>query len=179
MKTRAEYMKEAGSAYLLKQKVKRGELFKIEPGIYSEKEDVPELAVIAFKYPNAVITMRSALYLYKLIDEKPDLYELATSRDAAKISDKRVKQYFESIQILNEGIEMVDYEGYQISVYSKERLLVEVLRYKTKMPHREYKKIVSRYRRLMPYLDVGKVLKYVKEAPKRGKLLDMLDLEIL
>ena len=48
------------------QKIKEGELFKVGKGIYSEKKYVPEIAVFVYKYPNAVVTMKSAFFFHKL-----------------------------------------------------------------------------------------------------------------
>ena len=94
MKSRAECLTEYGSDYMIQQKVNAGELFKVGKAVYSEEKDVPELAVLAFQYPNAVVTMNSAFYLHGLTDVIPEEYDLATDRNAAKIRDKRVKQYF-------------------------------------------------------------------------------------
>ena len=48
------------------KKIEEGELFKIEKGIYSEKQSVPEIAMLVYKYPKAVVTMKSAFSFYGL-----------------------------------------------------------------------------------------------------------------
>ena len=70
MKTRAECLKEYGSDYFIEKKIEEGKLFKIEKGIYSEKRYVPDIAMLGYKYPNAVLTMKSAFYYYGLTDEQ-------------------------------------------------------------------------------------------------------------
>ena len=75
-------------------KIEKGELFKVGKGIYSEKKYVPDIAMFVYKYPYVVVTMRSAFYFYGLTDVIPDKCDLATTRDATKIKDERVKQYF-------------------------------------------------------------------------------------
>lgn len=60
VKTRAECLEKYGSDYFIEKKIEKGELFKIGKGIYSEKRYVPELAMFVYKYPNAVVTMKSA-----------------------------------------------------------------------------------------------------------------------
>ena len=92
MKSRAECLAEYGSDYRIQQKVNAGELFKVGKATYSEKEHVPELAVLSHQFPHAVVTMHNAFYYYGLTDVIPDEYDLATDRDAAKIRDKRVRQ---------------------------------------------------------------------------------------
>ena len=92
-------------------KIEKGELFKVGKGIYSEKKYVPDIAMFVYKYPYVVVTMRSAFYFYGLTDVIPDKCDLATTRDATKIKDERVKQYFISDGFFEEGIETVDYKG--------------------------------------------------------------------
>ena len=76
-----------------------------------------------YKYPNAVVTMKSAFFFHGLTDVIPDECDLATTRDAAKIKDKRVKQYFVSDSFFAEGIEIADYKSYDIRIYNRESML--------------------------------------------------------
>ena len=108
MKSRADCLKEYGSDYMIQQKVDAGALFKIGKGIYSEDKHVPELAVIAYKYPNAVVTMRSAFYMHGLTDVIPDEYDLSTDRNASKIREKNIKQYFVQSDFLEQWTETVE-----------------------------------------------------------------------
>lgn len=179
MMTRGECVEQFGSDYQIRQKVDVGELFKVGKGVYSDNPDVPELAVLSYKYPNAVLTMRNAFYMHGLTDVIPDAYDFATDRDASKISDRRVKQYFIPRDFLNEGVEKVDYKGYEIPMYSKERMLIELLRYKSKLPFDYYKEIILNYRRIMPTLDIQKIQDYALNAPKSNKVMKILQMEVL
>ena len=143
------------------------------------KKHIPEIAIVSFKYPNAVVTMGSAFYLYGLTDVIPDVIDLATPRDAAKIKDKRVKQYFVSEEFFKEGIDHIDHEGYRISVYSKERMLVELLRYKSKLSYDFYKEVVLNYRKILPTLNIQEIQDLALDAPKSAKVLDLLQSEVL
>jgi hypothetical protein len=105
MKTRAECIKKYGSDYFIEKKIEEGKLFKVGKGIYSETKHVPEMAMFVYKYPNAVVTMKSAFFFYGLTDVIPDECDLATTRNAAKIKDERVKQYFVRDDFFEEGIE--------------------------------------------------------------------------
>jgi hypothetical protein len=99
----AESINKYGSKYLVNKAVKTGQLYKQESGIYSDKEYVPAIAVIASKYPDAIFTMNSAFYYYDLTDVIPEKFYLATDRDATKIADKRVVQIFEWKDLLELG----------------------------------------------------------------------------
>ena len=178
MKTRAECLAEYGSDYLIEKKIEKGELFKVGKGIYSEKKYVPEIAVFVYKYPNTVVTMKSAFFFYGLTDVIPEECDLATTRDAAKIKDKRVKQYFIRDDFFEEGIETADYKGYDIRIYNRERMLIELVRYKSKLPFDYYKEIILNYRKLLPQLDVQKIQDYALMAPKSNKVLEILQMEV-
>ena len=178
MKTRTECLKEYGSDYYIEKKVEEGKLFKVGKAIYSEKKHVPEIAMFVYKYPNVVVTMKTAFFFYGLTDVIPDEYDLATTRDATKIKDKRVKQYFISDDFFGEGIEKADYKGYDIRIYNKERMLIELVRYKSKLPFDYYKEIVLNYRKILPQLDIQKIQDYALMAPKSNKVLEILRMEV-
>ena len=178
MMSRAECLKVYGSDYLIDKKIEKGELYKITKGIYSEKKYIPDLAVFSYKYPNAVITMKSAFYFYNLTDVIPDVCDLATSRDAAKIRDKKVKQYFVSDVFFKEGIETVDYKGFDIHIYSKERMLIELVRYKSKLSFDYYKEVILNYRNILPQLNIQEIQDIALMAPKSNKIMETLQLEV-
>lgn len=179
MKTRAECLKKYGSDYFIEKKIEEGKLFKVSKGIYSEKEYVPEIAVFMYKYPNSVLTMKSAFYFHGLTDVIPDECDLATDRDAAKIHDQRVKQYFVQVDFFSKGIEKQNYKGYMINIYNKERMLIELARYKSKLPYDYYKEILLNYRRLLPTLNIQKIQDYALAAPKSNKIMEILQAEVL
>lgn len=179
MKSRADCLNEYGSDYMIQQKVDAGELFKVGKGIYSEDKHVPELAVIAYQYPNAVVTMRNAFYMYGLTDVIPDEYDLSTDRNASKIPGDHIKQYFAPSSFFEQGAETVDYKGYSIRMYSKERMLIELLRYKNKLPFDYYKEVLRGFRQILPQLDMQAIQDYAYEAPRSGKIMETLQTEVL
>ena len=179
LKTRAECLKEYGSDYLIDKRIGEGKLYKIGKGIYSEKKYVPDIILFTYKYPNAVITMKTAFNLYGLTDLVPDECDLATKRNAAKIHNKKVKQYFIPEDFFDEGIEVINYKRYDIHIYNKERMLIELARYKSKLPYDYYKEIVLNYRKILPRLNIQKIQDYALAAPKSNKILDILQTEVL
>ena len=178
MKTRAECLEKYGSDYFIEKKIEAGELFKIGKGIYSDKKLVPEISMFTHKYPNAVVTMKSAFYVHGLTDVIPDKCDLATTRDAAKIKNERVKQYFIQNSFFNEGIETINYKGYETRIYNKERMLIELVRYKSKRPFDYYKEIILNYRKLLPGLDIQKIQDYALMSPKSSKVIEILKMEV-
>ena len=179
LKTRKECLEEYGSDYFIQQKINAGELSRIEKGIFAEDTAVPELALISWKYPKAVITMLSAFYHYGLIDVIPDTVDLATDRDASKISDPRVRQYFVPAESLMVGIATGEERGYTFQIYNRERMLIELLRYKSKLPFDLYKEVLLNYRRIMPQLDIQKIQDYAAAVPKSNMISNALQMEVL
>ena len=179
MMNRRECLEEFGSDYMIRQQVKHGDLFRVGKAVYSREENVPYIAVLSYKYPNAVVTMYSAFYMHRLTDVIPDKYYLATDRNAAKIRESNVKQYFVPKDFFDQGIERIEQKGYNIPIYSKERMLIELLRYKSKLPFDYYKEIIRNYRRIMPRLNIQVIQDLALESPKSNKILETLQLEVL
>jgi len=118
------------SYYNVEKAVNNGELFKIDDGIYSDSEYVNPMIVYSKKYPEAIITLDSAYYYYDLTDVIPQKLFLATDRKARPIKNDGIQQVFVSKDILTQGCVKVDVQGYQVNMYDKERLLVELIRRK-------------------------------------------------
>lgn len=178
MMSREKCIEKFGSDYMIQKEIKDGKLFQVGKAIYSEDENVPYIAVLAFKHPNAIVTMHSAFYLHGLTDVIPDEYDLATDRDASKIRDKNVKQYFLPGDFLMQGVEEIDYKGHRISVYSKERMLIELVRYKSKLPFDYYKEVLLNYRKILPTLNIQLIQDYGLESPKSSKVMETLQMEV-
>ena len=178
MKTRSECLKEYGSDYFINQMVAEGKLFRVDKGIFSEKEHVPELALLSFKYPKAIIMMETAFYLYGLTDEVPDVCSMATKRESAPIADSRVKQIFMLEELLGLGTTTIDYKGYDIQIFDRERMLIELVRYKSKIPFNHYKEILGNYRRILPRLNAEKIRNYAEIVPKSNKVIRTLRAEV-
>ena len=168
-----------GSKYLLSKAVESREIFRLDRGVYSDEEYVSEQQIIAFKYPDAVLTMNSAFYYYDLTDVIPEKYYLATDRDSTKISDTRVIQVFERCDLLMMGATLIEYKGYKINIYSKERLLIELLRHKSKIPFDYYKEVILSYREIIHDLDIRVIQDYADAIPKSAKILRLLQSEVL
>ena len=174
-----ESINKYGSKYLLKKAVQSGEFYQQDKGIYSDEQYVSDEYIIAAKYPKAIYTMQSAFYHYNLTDVIPEKYYLATDRDAAKIPDSRVVQIFEKKDLLMLGATIDIRNGFTINIYNRERLLVELLRHKSKLPFSYYKEVLLSYRDIIHELDIRAIQDYAAEVPKTSKIMETLRLEVL
>lgn len=173
-----ECLKQYGTDYQIKKATANGEIFKIEKGIYSDQKFVPEISVITKKYPKAILTMNTAFYYYAVTDVIPDQYYLVTDKNDAKIRDERVIQIFESQELLKIGVTEIERQGIPIRIYDKERMLIELIRRKNKLPYDYYKEIIHQYRKLIFELDVERVQEYAAMFPKSGMITETLQTEV-
>lgn len=168
-----------GSDRKLKQAIGDGQIFKIEKGIYSDNEYVPELSVISMKYPNVIFTLNSAFYYHGLTDVIPNFYYLAAPKNRKRIKDKRVKQIYENSKELYLGAVSMEYNNTSIKIYNKERMLVELIRNKNMLPFDYYKEIIINYRRIIEKLDIQLIQEYVYALPKTSMIMEVLEMEVL
>ena len=151
----ADCITKYGNAYQLNKALEDGLVFKLEDGIYSDSEYESEVAIISKKYPDGIFTGEYAFYVYGLTDLIPEKYTLATKAKATPLVDGRIEQIYTRDDLLNIGVIQMEVDGATIPIYDKERMLVELLRNKNKMPKDLYKEIIGNYRRIIESLEVG------------------------
>ena len=168
-----------GSYYAISKEVAAGRLVKIERGIYSDsKAYVSGESIVQKKYPDAVFTMESAFFYHRLTDVVPDTYSLATPARTTAIADRRVKQYFVPAGTIEIGRIEMAIAGSKIAVYDLERMLIELMRYRKKLPYDYYKEVLGNYRSNIDRLYPAKLDDYLAAFPKRDAISRFLDLEV-
>ncbi len=165
--------------YQIRRALTSGELKKLEPGIYSDSDFEVGSAIISKKYPHAVFTMKSAFYYLGLTDTIPEKYYLATDKDATKIRDKRVVQIFDNYNTLELGMITHDADGIDVRMYGYERMLLELLRNKKRLPFDYYKEIILNYRRKIEKMDLDMIQEMAEFLPKSDMIMETLQMEVL
>ena len=168
-----------GSDYRIKKEISNGDLFVVEKGIYSTERHAPEIDVIMSKYPKTVCTGNSALFYHSLTDVIPDYYYLASRRTDTRIRDPRVVQSFLKDDIFEAGITEVKYNNSVVRVYDRERLLIEMIRFRSKVPLDYYKEIINNYRDIAFELDFGLVEEYAALFKNSATLMRTVQMEVL
>ena len=177
--SRQECLSRYGSDYFIEQRIAAGDLFRLGNGVFAEQKHVPENAIISHRYPHGVITLLSAFYHYGLTDVIPDACDLATGRNAAKIHDARVRQVFVPDDILYLGAITDQEHDYPIRIYNRERLLIELLRYKNKLPFDLYKEVLLGFRKIITQLNMQGIQDYAMAVPKQKMVMEALQMEVL
>ncbi len=70
-------------------------------------------------------------------------------------------------------------EECSIRIYSRERLLVELIRHKKKIPFDYYKELMRNYREIIYDLDIPAIEEYAYRVPKTSMIMETLRLEVL
>lgn len=161
-----ECLEKYGNAYQINKVIEEGSLYKLEEGIYADNQYESEVAILSKKYPHAVFSGVFAFYVHGLTDYVPESYDLATKSKAAPISDKRVKQIYIKDDLLMTGTTTMTVEGVDILVYDKERMLIELLRNKNKLPRDFYKEVIGQYRKIIETLEIWRIQEYIEKFPK-------------
>lgn len=177
--TTSECLAEYGNFYRIAQAVRRGALYKVAHGIYSDSRRHRDVEALLMKYPASVVTMLSAYYYYGLTDNVPDKIHLAVERDGTKIRDANVVQYFVPKGTGSIGVVNVELHGMALRIFDKERLLIETVRMRTKMPLDLYHEVVGSYRREADALYPAKMEDYLDAFPKRNVIFDAIRKEVL
>lgn len=141
--------------------------------------DVPEIALISAKYPNAIIAGEYAFYYHGFTDVIPEKYSMATKSKAAKFSEPRVFQIYVRDDLLELGAQTQSVDGYEFRIYDRERMLIELLRNKNTMPYDLYKEILLKYRGLVNSLELWRIQEYAEKFPKSKMIKKALDKEVL
>lgn len=157
-----ELLKSGLTRYEIEKKVKLKELYKTSHGIYSDEMEPHELEIIFKRFPNAVLTLNSAFFYHNLTDKIPEFYYIATRRDENKINFVEVKQIFMKKEYLDIGLTTICIDNIKVPIYDKERLLIELIRYKTKLSYELYKEVINNYRKIKNDLEFIKLHKYAQ-----------------
>ena len=174
-----EIIKKYGNWYKLKKAIEKEEIFKIDNGLYSTTKSVKEIDIIVKKYNNPIFTFKSAFYYYGISDVIPDNYYIASSKNGAKYNDPSIKQFFMDNDILYLGVTSFEYLGTKINIYSKERLLIELIRYKHDIAYDYYKEVINYYRKNVNEINFQEVIDILKDFPKKDMILKTIQEEVL
>lgn len=174
-----ECIKRYGTDYKIKKEIQAGRLFRNNNGLYSDEPYCSDLALITAKYSRAIFTGESAYYYYGLTDVIPDCFHLATLRSDSRIKDISVHQHFINEELFEVGKTTMTYHGTKIQIYSRERLLVDLMRQKNKLAYDYYKEIISSYRRIVDELDFFLIEECTSKLRNGESIFKAIELEVL
>lgn len=160
----------------IQQLLNEGYITKIKTGCYrwAYSDTTDEVQLIRKLFPDGVLCMESALYLYGYLDERPQLWHLAVSKDSGKsrfqIEFPQVKPHYIQSGILKLGVSRESVDGCAIQVYNRERTICDCIRFRHKMDEELFKKAIKAYTadpkrsvlQLLSYAEPLRVKKYTQ-----------------
>lgn len=170
--TAKELIAQGETEYSIRKKVTQGDLFLVERGIYAdEASPLIDEVYICKKYPKAVLTGFSAYYLYDLTDSIPDKFYFATEQHSFPIRRKDVVQSYQESSIFPTGIRQMTVDGGVVNIYGLERMLIETIRLRERMPADLYYEVIDSFRKRKADLDFFTLTEYTKRFKNGDALL--------
>lgn len=173
-----ELKEKLGSDYKIKKAVNNGVVYKIESGIYSDKENNHYLEIFTKKYPNAIISGDSAYYYHNLTDVIPNRIFMTTDRTSGRFNDEHIIQSYSIDNYFNLGRTTIEFEGVKINIYDKERMLIEIVKNKNVTSYDYYKEIIENYRKIKNDLDIYKLQEYANIYSNGEKIMSLIQDEV-
>ena len=163
----------------LRALMKEGLISKIHRGYYEWISDgiISDAVIINKLFPDAVVFLLSALYIYEYTDTTPNYWHLAVVKDSRKtrfnIKYPKIHPYFINENYMDIGISKESFEGHDISIFNRDRTICDVVRYSNKLN----KEIVNQA--LQSYINdnrknTSNLIKYAKAMRAETKVKTML-----
>jgi len=123
----------------------------------------PDLLTVAKKVPHAVFCLLTALSFHRLTTQVPHAVEVAISRTARvpRLDHPPLKVFRFSSEPLKAGIETHILDGVPIRVYSREKTLADIFKYRNKAGLDVALEAIQAYRS-QPKRDLQAILKFAR-----------------
>lgn len=177
--TTAEFQKAGYHHKYLKELMDKGIIRKIKRGYYEwqYEELISDTTIITRLFPDAVIYLLSALYIYDFTDRTPNEWYLAvvrgSSRPRFEIEYPKVKPYYIHEKYMNIGKTKYTYEGQEINIFDKNRTICDVIRNSNKMDKEIVNQAIKSYIN-DPKKNFSKLLEYAKKMRAENKVRTMM-----
>jgi len=132
--------------------VKQRSLERVAHGIYMLPDAWDdEMYVIQARYPNAVFSHETALYLLNLAEREPTQFAvtLKSGTNSTGLTKSGVKVYNVKAELFDEGIaEAVSPTGHKVRVYNSERTICDLIRNRRNTEIQDLQSAIKGYIRL-------------------------------
>lgn len=151
--------------------VEEGRLTRVKSGYYAiNLENQNEEDLVAGMFPDGILTMESALYYHGYLEDRPFVWKIAISKNTSKSRFKMdyppLEPYYSEKDVLSLGVTTTRVGDSTMKIYTKDRLICDVLKYEDKMKRDDFKKAALAY-----IQDVDKDVASLMECAKKRKVL--------
>lgn len=171
----SDLTKEGYHNTVLAKLIEKGLVEKIKTGYYEwiDGDPVSDAVVITKLFPEAVVCMNSALFLYGYSERTPLAWHVAVSKNGTKskyiIEYPPMKFYYLIDSYIEIGKTKIKYEGYDLQIFDKNRTICDVIRYEKKMDKEVFNYAIKAYVQ-DPKKNVAKLLTYADTMNVRNKV---------
>ena len=145
--------------------VRRNGLERVAYGLYMSQDAwVDGLFVIQVRYPEAVFSHETALYLLRLAEREPNPFSLTVKAgtNAVGLSKQGVKEYKVKKELFNEGVVLADSpSGHSVRTYNAERTICDLFRSRKNIEVQDLQSAVKEYVRLKEK-NIPQLLRYAR-----------------
>lgn len=154
--------------------VHSGVLYHVKNGYYSiHFEERSQEEIILGMFPDGILTMETALYFYRYLENPPEVWSIALSKNISKsrlkIDYPKVYPYYTEPDVMNLGVSEIPFAGGMMKIYSKERLICDCLKYEERMSREAAKRALMAYIN-EPQKDLGLLMDYARERKVTAKV---------
>lgn len=155
-----------------------GVIERVKNGYYSMNyHKKREEDIIAAMFADCVLSMESALYFHHYLKSKPFKWTLAVNKNTSKSRFKMdyplVKPYYTEPEVLQMGVMEVEFGNSKMSIYDKERLICDILKYENRMEHEDLRQALHNFINDKEK-DIAKLLYYAKERKVLSKVRNQI-----
>ncbi len=154
--------------------VEYGVIEKVKNGYYSMNfHKKREEDIMAALFPDCVLTMESALYCHHYLKNRPFKWTVAvdknTSKSRFKLDYPLVLPYYTEPEVLQMGVEKMQIGNVEMSVYCRERLICDILKYENRMEREDLQQALRAFLS-DKNKDIAKLLSYARERKVLSKV---------
>ncbi|MHB1394169.1 MAG: type IV toxin-antitoxin system AbiEi family antitoxin domain-containing protein [Clostridia bacterium] len=129
----------------------QGVISKIRRGVYEwvESGTQEDTNIIKRLFPDAIICMNSALFIYGYTDRTPDAWHLVFNRDINKkrlqINYPHIVPYYMEPHLLAIGVTHDNVNGIELQICDRDRTICDILRHSEKIDREVLNKSIQNY----------------------------------
>lgn len=163
----------------LKELIDKGFIRKIKRGYYEWENDefISDVTIITKLFPDAVICLLSALFIYDYIDRTPNEWYVAVPRGSSRsrfdIKYPKIKPFYINEEYMSIGNVKDVYEGQEINIFDRDRTICDVVRYSNKIDKEISNQSIKNYIN-DPQKNTSNLLKYAKKMRAENKVKIMI-----
>ncbi len=159
---------------ILKELIDKGVIAKIKRGYYEwQEKNISDATIITKLFPDAVVCLNSALFIYGYIDRTPNKWHLAVTRGSARlkfdIDYPRVKTYYIDKKYMSIGKIKYTYEEQEINIFDRDKTICDTIRYSNKMDKELINQAIKNYI-IDPEKNIENLMIYAKKLRTESKV---------